>query len=249
MGVYGFRNFLSKFRHHFRFSKDEIEASIISVLLLAFIVSFKDWGKEAFSLTAGLVNLLIGVIIVGIVLGVMLIVIKTEALRLGYRAEFKIWWYGLIIGLGVIFLSRGNIWILAPGGIFFHHLATHRLGWFRYGLNMKETGMTCMIGSLSIVFLAAIFRLLLFAFPESFFLNKALTVSIWTGLFSMLPIPPLNGSRIFFWSRLTFFFIFGTVVGASILLSIPQLNLFLTLILSLALGGIVWLIYLWRVES
>jgi len=249
MATLGLKNYISKFRHYFRFSKQEIEAAIISVCLLAFIVSFQEWGGQTFELGTGLFNLFIAIIIVGFVLGTQIIVTKLQSLKVGYRAEFKIWWYGLAIGLILVFLTRGKLWFLAPGGFFFHHLATHRLGWFRYGLNMKETAISCLAGSFATLMIAVVARLLLFVMPESIILGKILTFSLWIALFSMLPFAPLTGSRVFFFSRLTYFFILGVYIGAAILLNIEGLNLFITLLLSIVVGGIVWGIYLWRVES
>jgi len=249
MATLGLKNYINKFRHYFRFSKPEIEAAVISVILLAFIVSFKEWGQQTFELSTGLFNLLISILIVGFILGIQIGITKLQSLKIGYRAEFKIWWYGLGIGLIVIFLTQGNVWFLVPGGFFFHHLATHRLGWFRYGLNMKDTAISCLAGSFATLMIAVIARLLLFIAPESIILGKVLTISIWIALFSMLPFPPLAGSRVFFFSRLTYFFVLGIYIGAAILLNIEGLNLLITLVLSLVIGAIVWGIYLWKVES
>lgn len=256
--MFGLKDFISKFRHYFRFNKSEIEASVISVLVLAFIVSFGEWGVgDTFDFNIGLINLFESIIIVGIVLGSHIIAIKLMALQWGYRAEFKLWWYGLLIGLGLAFFSASLtgsagypfvFWFLAPGGIFFHHLAVHRLGWFRYGVNMLETGLSCLVGSLSTIFLALFFKILLIIFPESAFLYKGMVVSLWFAFFSMLPIPPLNGSRIFFYSRPVFAFMFGIVVGALILLR-TDISIFLMIIFTLIIGVIVWVLHLWKVES
>ena len=251
------RSSLSKSRHQFRFDKEEIEACVISVLILAFIVSFNKWGEgDAFDFGVGLINLFQAVIILSLILGFQLITTKLMALHWGYRAEFKIWWYGILIGLVLAFLSASFtsslgkttvIWFLAPGGVFFHHLAARRLGWFRYGVNMKETGICCMLGSFSIIFLAIIFKILLYISPENLFFYEAMNISLWFALFSMLPIPPLNGLRVFFYSRVVYAFIFGIFIGFSILLR-TNLNIFVTILLSLILGVIIWVLNLWKGE-
>jgi Zn-dependent protease len=253
-----FRDFLSKFRHYFRFSKEEIEACVISVLALAFIVSFDEWGYgDKFDFNVGLSHFLSAIVIVGIVLGLQIVVTKIQALQWGFRAEYKLWWYGIIIGLGVAFFSgtvinqAGGafiIWFLAPGGIFFHHMSYHRLGWFRYGVNLTETALCCLLGSLSSIALAIVIKLLLYIFPESLFLYKFLVVSLWLAFFSILPIPPLNGSRIFFWSRIAYPMLLGGIIGASILLRTP-LSIFWTIVCSLLLGVIFWALNLWKIEG
>jgi Zn-dependent protease len=254
MVMYSFKDLFSKFRHNFRFSKEEIEACIISVLAMAFIVSFDEWGYgNKFDFNVGLGNFIKAIIIMSIIIGLQLMVIKAYALYYGYRAEFKLWWYGIIAGLILAFfsasVSRGAaLWFLAPGGIFFHHMAVHRIGWFRYGVNIMETGWTCMWGALSTIMLAVIFKLFLFVFPDSLFFEKAMIVSLWFALFSILPIPPLLGSRVFFWSRLTFSFILGIVIGFNLLLRWSS-SLLTVLILSIIVGIIVWALMLWKVES
>ena len=259
MAMVSFRDYASRFRHYFRFSKEEIEACLISTLVMAFIISFNEWGYGTqFDFNIGLINFIRAIFVVGIVLLVQIVSIKAYSLRVGYRAEFKLWWYGLIIGLGLAFLSasltRGAakstiVWFLAPGGIFVHHLAIQRLGWFRYGVNVwNEAGWCLMYGIIGTVGLSVLSKLLLYIFPGSGFLSKLMVVSLWFAFFSMLPIPPLIGSRLFFWSRPTYFFTFGIVIGFIILLqlSIPLWSVF---VFSLILGLIVWIFYLWRMAK
>jgi Zn-dependent protease len=251
-----FKDFLVKLKRYFRFSKEEIEACIISILVLAFIISFHEWGYgNKFDFNIGLWNWLKSIIIVGIVLLFHVISVKLKALYYGYRAEYKIWWYGLLIGLGMAFFTGSMVkgggavfWILAPGGFFFHHMAQHRLGWFRYGVNMMETGWSLTYGILSTVVLAMIFRLMLFVFPGSVFLYKAMVVSLWFAFFMMLPIPPLSGSRIFFWSRLFYAFVFGMVIGVNLVLRF-NINILWVLLVSLIVGILVWLLQLVGVEG
>ena len=148
-------------------------------------------------------------------------------------------------------IVKGNVfivWFLAPGGIVFHHMATHRLGWFRYGVNQMETGWSLTYGVFSVVFLAIIFKLLLFVFPSSAFLYKLMIVGLWFAFFMMLPIPPLSGLAIFFWSRLIYAFAFGIVIGVNLVLRL-NINLLWIFLISLIVGVIVWLLQLLGVEG
>lgn len=252
-----FRDFIDKFRHYFRFSKEEIEACIISVLALAFIISFDEWGYgTSFDFNIGLLNFFRAIIIIGLIIGLQILVIKTQAIQWGYRAEFKLWWYGILIGLTLCFLSGSFtngvgkvviIWFLAPGGVFFHHLATHRLGWFRYGVNMTETGLCCILGSVSTIALAVLFKFLLYIFPGNLFLEKAMIVSLWYAFFSLLPIPPLNGSRIFFWSRVSYVFLCVSFLVATFLIRL-NMHLIYSIIIAFIVGFAVWFIYYIKVE-
>jgi Zn-dependent protease len=258
MVMYTFRDYISKFRHYFRFSKEEIEACVISVLAMAFIISFNEWGYGSqFDFSIGLGNYIKAVIIMGAVLLIQLVTTKLMALYWGFRAEYKLWWYGILFGLGLAFLSGSFtntlgkatiIWFLASGGIFFHHLAKHRLGWFRYGVNTWETALCCMMGSLSSILLAIFVKIILYVIPGSLFFQKLLSVSLWFALFTILPIPPLNGSRLFFASRVTYFYILGLIVAFNILLR-TILGLFWIILISILFGGLTWAWSLWKVEK
>jgi hypothetical protein len=59
----------------------------------------------------------------------------------------------------------------------------------------------------------------------------------------MLPIPPFDGSKIFYGSRLLFFFILGCIIGAGIFIYLAK-TILLVLLGSLMVGVIVWLSYL-----
>ncbi len=258
MVMYTFRDYISKFRHYFRFSKEEIEACVISVLAMAFIISFNEWGYGSqFDFSIGLGNYIKAVIIMGLVLLTQLVAAKLMALYWGFRAEYKLWWYGILFGLGLAFLSGSFtnslgkatiIWFLAPGGLFFHHLSKHRLGWFRYGMNTWETALCCMVGSLANILLAIFVKIILYAIPDSLFLQKLLSVTLWFALFTILPIPPLNGSRLFFGSRVTYFFILGWVIGFNVLLRFP-VNIFITILIATIFAALTWALNLWKGEA
>lgn len=258
MNTKALKTFSVNFNDYFKFSKTEIQAFITSILVLGFIISFDKWGEgDVFSATTGLVNLFASFIIIALVLGLHLIAIKYRALKWGYRAEFQIWWFGLIIGIGVVFFSAALtsnfvnpliFWILVPGGIFFHHIPARSLGTFRYGLNKWEMGLSCMFGTLSTLLLAVILKFLFIAFPNSTFFHTAMVVSLWFAFFSILPIPPLNGSRLFFASRITYGFIFGFVLGFSIFLRL-NINIFLIILLSVLFALLVWIINIFKFED
>jgi hypothetical protein len=243
-------NKLDKRRHHLRTSKDEILAFVISILSIAFIVSFDKWGEgQAFNFGVGILNYIKYLIIAFFVVSLHILVIKKIALHYGFRAEYKLWWYGIIIGFLLCFVSATLtsslskvtiIWFLAPGGIYFHHLSARRLGWFRYGMNVKESALACLFGSYSTLLLGLFFKILLIFNPGSTFLYELMSICLWFAVFTMLPFPPLNGLRVFYYSRLVYTFNFGIILGAGLLLKL-NLNIFILIFLSLVVGLIFWL--------
>jgi len=231
----------SRIKEYFSLSAKEIEAIVVSTLIIAFIVSFKEWGIDKFDLVYGIRNLLDSVIIVALALLVRISVEKIEALRRGYRVEFRVGLYGLLAGLILVFVSNGLLFLLIPGGIAIYMIKGLRLGRFRYGINRFEVAMIALLGVMANIFLAIFLKALMLV-SESALLNKAVFINVWLAIFAMLPIPPLEGSRIFFASRLTYFFTLGCVLGAGILLYLT--NILTAVIGSLVVGVVIWLSYL-----
>lgn len=230
-----------KLKRYYRFSPSELRGFIISILVLSFIVSFREWGRERFSLISGLFNWFNAALIVTLVFIVYNFVQRIAGWSVGYNAEYKMWTIGLLIGLIVAFVSRGRIWVLLPGGVLIHHLAGHRLGHFRYGLNYFQHGMVAVAGTFALITMAALFKILNTVFYSSL-LDKLILFCVVFAIYDIMPIPPLSGSRLFFGSRMTYAFMFFTIVIAGILLLL-DINVMMAIFGSIVIGAICWLLY------
>ena len=237
----------NRIKKYFDFNSEEIQSIIISVLILAFVVSFREWGVDKFDLAYGIKNLLDSVLIVGLALIVRISIQKIDALRRGYRLEWKLSFYGLLVSLALVFISNGLLFVLIPGGIIVHMMDRMRIGKFRYGLNRFDVALIGFSGVLSNIVLAMFFKAMMLV-SSSNLLDKAVLINVLMAVFAMLPIHPLEGSRMFVASRLTYFFTMGCIVGAGI--SLLYFTSILTAIFgSLLVGGVVWLLYLIFVEN
>jgi hypothetical protein len=230
-----------KIKKYYKFTPSELRDSIISILVLSFIISFTEWGTDKFSLVAGLFNWFNAALIVALVFIIYNGAQRIAGWSVGYNAEYKMWLIGLLIGLIFAFVSRGKIWVLLPGGILIHHLAGHRLGHFRYGLNYFQHGMVAVAGTITLITLAAIFKILNTVFYSSL-LEKLILFCIIFAIYDILPIPPLAGSRLFFGSRMTYAFMLSTIVVAGVLLLL-DINVLMAVLGSIAIGIICWLLY------
>lgn len=236
----GFANYKDKIKRYFTFSHGELNNLIITVLVIGFIISFKDW---VITPDGGLNTLLtIRNIINGILVAALVLLIHESAHRLwaigiGFRVEAKLWWPGLIAGIILTFATRGWVWFIIAPAIFIHHLPVHRLGRFRHGLNMFANGMICLAGVVATIAFAFVVKILLVYAPANILLLKTLHVSLWFAVINMLPIPPLDGSRIFYMpgGPLIYAYSFFTVLGLAIFLAIPITEVWM--ILLLLLGG------------
>jgi Zn-dependent protease len=74
-------------------------------------------------------------------------------------------------------------------------------------------------------------------FPE--FFNIMTFINLYYAVFTMLPLPRLDGIHLFFASRLTYVFLFGSLLGYIILYTIG----FYSLIFAFLIGGLCWLLF------
>ncbi len=242
-----FRNYLDKVKRYFWFSKEEWLSFWIAVFCLAFIYSWTSWGPAGqFNLETGLKNLAIAIILIGLTLFVHHSGQRLTALWFGLRAEQKIWWYGLLIGLILTILSNGNIKVLAATGTLAYMLPVHRLGAFRYGPGVNILAKIVMAGPIANIFFAGIIKTIEWmgiispAIGEKLFMLN-LMFAFW----NFFPIPPLDGSKIFYYSRNIYMLIFGTYASYVVLVHFFEVYSY---IYSLLLGITIWLIYFIFVE-
>jgi hypothetical protein len=235
-------DYFDRVRRYFWPKGSEWVDFIIASLVLGFIISFKDWGiGESVDFNSGLVNLLWAVFIVMLSLFVHDSAQRLWALGIGYRVEVKKTGIGLGVGLFVVFISNGSFWLLIPSWFFIHHLTTHRLGWFRYGINYFGQGLVALAGSIAIITLLFVFKLIGTVAPSAL-IDKAIMFNVIYVITNLIPIPPLDGSKIYWGSRMLYAFMMPGIVASAILLMLP-LNPFLALGLSGLIAFGFWFVY------
>ena len=227
-------------KKYYNFNPEELRALIIGILSVALIISFDKWGVTKFDLIYGLKNYFNAFLIVTLSFIVHVSAQRIVALVVGFKAEYRVWLYGIAIGLVLVVVSNGKLWFIAPGGILVYHMVGHRLGSFRYGLNFWPLGLVGISGPVASIVLAGFFKILLYLAPGNLLLQDALIFNIWYALFTMLPIPPLDGSHMFFASRLFYVFAFGAMIGFSI--AIYFLGFWISLLIGLLFGISIWFI-------
>ena len=233
---------LDKIKRYFKFTPLELRSLIIAIMVVAFIISFREWGYGTnFSLRVGLFNFFNAILIVALSFLVHLSVQRIWSLGTGYRLEWKMWSFGLLFGLIMAFLTNGLFWLILPGGFIVHHMAGHRLGWFRYGINYWAVGLIAVTGPFATIILVAVFKALS-GFVVSSLIQKVIAFNIAYALYSILPIPPLDGSKTFYGSRMLYAFSTAGIVAAAVLLSI-DISVGLALISSFFIGVILWFFY------
>ncbi len=118
---------------------------------------------------------------------------KFTAQSYGYWAEFRMWPFGLVLALATSFI--GFIFA-APG-------ATYISG---TNITPAENGKISLAGPLTNVGVAIAFFPFALAFPSSSAFGElgiiGTQINIFLALFNMLPVMPLDGAKVWRWSKL-----------------------------------------------
>jgi len=190
-------------------------------------------------------HMVISIAIAGVAILVKESTHKLMGLSAGYRVEYQMWLYGLILALAVCIVSRGYIPLIITGGFMLHHMAMHRLGFFRYGTNTLDLGMIALMGPIAnIIFATIIMNIHLYIIPLGPIAPEFFKFSLVFAVMNLLPIPPLAGSKFFFRTRLGFFFIFGFILVYTIFIYFFDIySWFLGLLGALIVWGSFYLLF------
>lgn len=227
-------NLVDKAKRYFPFSEKERFWILASVIALSIMAGFDD-GREVFEARHWLANFAFVLIVVTLSVLVHEAAHRIYALHIGFKLEFRPWFYGLVAGIIVTLLTFGKFFFLAYGSFEARMLRAHRLGYFRYGLNYFALAAIAAVGPVSNMALATIFKIMVFL-PEGF-AEKAVVINIMFAVYNILPIPPLDGAQVFFGSRILYALVAGLIVGWSIFLLLPSFNLLVALLGALVLSA------------
>jgi len=174
----------------FYFSPEEIRDIIISTVLIALIFAWP--GRGFYIDSTFLFIFLIDLFIVGSSFIFHELAHRTVARYFGAYSEFRAWFEGLIFAL--ILKVLFGFTIIAPGAVYI----------FKDYLTSEENGIIALSGPLSNIMLAIIFYILsTFVSPFSLlfwiFKNGAF-INLYLAVFNLLPIPPLDGSKVISWN-------------------------------------------------
>jgi Zn-dependent protease len=172
--------------------KEEVRDLTISaiVLALAFSIMFSGGlGWDVFSLfPVSLITISAGFISHELAH-------RYTARSFGCFAEYRAWPLGLLLAL--LFSPLGFVFA-APGAVMIRPRADL---WGReVWLERREYGLISLAGPLANISLAAALLLLHLRFPSAIS-SIGGGINAWLAFFNLLPIPPLDGSKVFSWSK------------------------------------------------
>lgn len=184
------------------FSREEIRDITIAVIALTVLYSLSVTRPFGWSVDSLLLFLPISFIAVG--LGFILHELghKVVAQKFGFFSEFRKWNYGLILGLLTVPLG---FMIFAPGAVYF--------GSYGRMVTDEENGKISIAGPIVNIVLALIALFLTLSLRSYLTMENAgmmyivlltlvltFNVNSFLALFNLLPIPPLDGSKVIQWN-------------------------------------------------
>ncbi len=167
------------------FTTIELRDILISVIALALVFSYPESLSSPFFFLASLFT--VGIAFMGHELSH-----KFAARRRGFFASYRMWPQGLLLAFIFAIATGGGIVFAAPGAVYFGSRRLH-------GHSKRDIGVVGLAGP---AFNILLFLLLLPAYALTAFplLLFAALINVWLALFNLIPVPPLDGSKVLAWN-------------------------------------------------
>jgi Zn-dependent protease len=185
-----------------QFSPGEISSIIIAWLVLSVAITYSNF-LGLFTGTGSLAIVVAGFIATATGFIIHEMGHKFVAIRHGYVAHFRLWMWGLLLTLFIVVFSGGGIVFGAPGAVYIAPAAAAYYG-YDSTIRPRDPERENMIISaagpgINLAFAVAFLSLFIVA-PTGFLGTVAFfgfELNVGLGSFNMIPIPPLDGSKIF----------------------------------------------------
>lgn len=170
---------------------EEVKDIIIAAAALTFIFSYPEFFANPSVLLVSAVAIATGFVLHELAH-------RFVANKFGAAARFRIWSEGLVMALILAMATNGGFVFAAPGAVVINNVRfSLRRG--IVALGRREYGIISAAGPLTNMVLAALFILFYYATSSTALLYAA-SINVSLALFNMVPIPPLDGSKVFAWN-------------------------------------------------
>ncbi|HDQ59772.1 MAG TPA: hypothetical protein ENN30_01110 [Candidatus Woesearchaeota archaeon] len=203
----------------YTFTLMEIRDLAISALVLGFVFSIALRGFEFSDTGSAVFNYFIALIIISPALIFHELAHKFVAQKYGCRANYVLWPTGVLLAVFITVitgLAGTPVIFAALGAVMISTSYPTRLGYKFVTLTSSEIGKISASGPITNLVMAVGSYMLMPLHPTIFGISAMINAII--ALFNMIPFPPLDGSKIFGWSRIVWL---GLLSTAGVLLWLP----------------------------
>ena len=179
-----------------KFTRREINDLLISWAVLSFALAVLWWGIDRPLLILRMMPQ--SIIAVGTGFAFHEMAHKYTAQRYGLAAEFRRWDFGLMIA---IFSSFLGFLFAAPGAV------------YTFGYADEKTMVKTSVSGPATNFIIALISIGLSFFISSNFLHFLAYFNLFLALFNLLPVPPMDGSKVLRYSPLLWGVMFFSIIG------------------------------------
>ncbi len=184
-----------------QFSLGEIPSIILAWIVLSVGITYGSIARFSRGVPGSLEFVIAGFIATATAFIIHEMGHRYVAIRYGYVARFRLWAWGLAMTLVIVFATGGGIVFGAPGAVY---IAPAVMSFYDSNYRKTDPERDNMIISaagpgINLAF-AIVFLTLIFVIPSGFLSTISqfgFSLNIGLGSFNMLPVPPLDGSKIF----------------------------------------------------
>ncbi len=198
----------------FTFTKKEIHDILYSTLALGFIFSIGNVGG-IFGALRDPLGYLSFAILLTIIIGLSFIphelMHKFTAMKYGAWAQYEMWKKGLMFALMLAIITNGSFVFAAPGAVMIYTHYRDQQGMIHnVRLTKRQNGFIASAGVVANLVIAGAF--LIFA-PGNSLAMTIVYINSFLAMFNLLPIPPLDGSKVIWWSIPVWAVLFAASLG------------------------------------
>lgn len=249
----------------FNYTAREKKALVIFILVLTLVFAFND-GQETFELSHWAMNFLKVLIIVTIGAFVHDLGHDLFCRKYGFNSEFRLWgvkrlWFskkaqfpkkykifgkdyivyqfplGILFALIVMLISNGQLYWAAVSSYGLVAERAHRLGKKFVNVTDFEEAKIALAGPMFLLILTLILKALNF----TGLFDKFILIYCYMIVFDMLPLPGLDGMKIFYGSRPLYAFSFVFTIAA--IIAMYTLSIWAAVLLALVFAGVFLVLY------
>ena len=185
-----------RIKRNMKFTRREINDLFISWIVLSFALAVLWWGIDRPLLILRMMPQ--SIIAVGTGFAFHEMAHKYVAQKYGLAAEFRRWDFGLLMAVISSFLG---FLFAAPGAV---HI---------FGYADEKTMVKTSVSGPATNFIIALISIGLSFFISSNFLHFLAYFNLFLALFNLLPVPPMDGSKVLRYSPLLWGVMFFSIIG------------------------------------